>query len=140
MSKMLVYVEDRILQSVEIALHFDDHSVERTEAKVGEQLAIRYLYKKNIIDVQGRVVDIFVNRFKQTTIKLDVSTQYRSLIIFVSTDNIRGILPIEPDSFIKLIESLEPKPTPTPGGEGGVIGDGYVDTIEEIVEQLTWDQ
>ena len=133
---MLVYVEDRILQSVAITLHFDDHSVERTEVKVGEQLAIRYLYKKNIIDVQGRVVDIFVNKFKQTTIKLDISTKHHSLIIFVSTDNIRGILPVEPDAFIKLINSIN-------NGEEGIPGDpedGYVDTIEEIVDQLTWNE
>lgn len=130
---MLVYVEDQILHSVAINLHFDDHSVERTEVKVGEQLAIRYLYKKNIIDVQGRVVDIFVNKFKQTTIKLDVSTKYHSLIIFVTTDNIRGILPVEPDAFIKLIESIG-------GGSSGLPGDGYVDTIEEIVDQLTWNE
>lgn len=135
MSKMLVYVEDQILQSVAITLHFDDHSVERTEVKVGEQLAIRYLYKKNIIEVQGRVVDIFVNKFKQTTIKMDVSTQNHSLIIFVTTDNIRGILPVEPDAFIKLIESIGG------GGQGsGIVGDGYVDTIEEIVEQITWNE
>lgn len=129
---MLVYVEDKILQSVAITLHFDDHSVERTEVKVGEQLAIRYLYKKNIIDLQGRVVDIFINKFKQTTIKLDVSTQNHSLIVFVVTDNIRGILPVEPDAFIKLIQTLTGDPIP------GAVGDGYVDTIEEIVDQMTW--
>lgn len=132
MSKMLVYVEDKILQSVVITLHFDDHSVERTEAKVGEQLAIRYLYKKNIIDLQGRIVDIFINKFKQTTIKLDVSTKNHSLVLFVTTDNIRGILPVEPDAFIKLIASISGDPIP------GVVGDGYVDTIEEIVDQMTW--
>lgn len=122
MSKMLVYVEDRILKSISISLHFDDNTIKRMEAGVGDEIAIVYLHNRTLVELQGRVLDIFVNRFNQTTLKLDISNRYRSGIIFVVTDNIRDFLPINP--------SRPPY--------GGVIGDGVIDTFEEVVEQLTW--
>ena len=157
MSKMLIYTEDRTTKIVSIALHYDDHSVDRAEVRVGDNFAIKYLHQKTLVALQGRVVDIFTNKFDQTTLKMDISSQYRSAIIFVVTDNIRGFLPVEPDAFLKLIEDYN---NDTNGGSGngdggnnggggnggngncdcgcGVVGDGVVDTVTEIVEQLTW--
>lgn len=122
MSRMLAYVEDRIIKKVAVSLHFDDNTIVRTEIAEGDEIAVVYLQKKALVELQGRVRDIFVNRFNQTTLKMDISSRYRSGIIYIVTDNIRGFLEVKPG---------EPP-------HEGVIGDGVIDTFEEVVDQLTW--
>lgn len=123
MSKMLAYVEDRIIKSVAISLHFDDHSIKRTQITDGDEIAVVYLHRKALVELQGRVRDIFINRMGQTTLKMDISSRYRSGIIYVVVDNIRDFLEVVPGQ---------------PPHEG-VVGDGVIDTFEEVVDQLTWD-
>ena len=122
MSKMLAYVEDRITKSVAVSLHFDDNTIVRSVINEGDEIAVLYLQKRALVELQGRVREIFVNRFNQTTLKMDISSRFRSGIIYLVVDNIRGFFEVRPG---------EPP-------REGVVGDGVIDTFEEVVDQLTW--
>lgn len=165
MSKMLVYVEEKIVKSVTIKLHFDDNSIKKFTAIEGEEIALKYLYKRSIIKLQGIVKEILINRFGQTTLKLDISTKNNSGIVFLVTDNIRDFLTVDPDSP-SIDTGWDDENIPGcgcgdcncgdngsgsggsggggwddgEGGSGGIVGDGIIDTIEEIVEELSWQE
>lgn len=94
MGKILVYTESRIIETVEITLHYDDKTEMKTKITVGDEVAFRYLHNKELVDIQGVVLNIIPGR--QTILKIDASGKYKAELVEICIDNIREFLDLNP--------------------------------------------